>query len=429
MTTKNKIDIYKTFDDIYEAILNNNSKITNKQTAVYQNLLKGIADYGFTEPTPIQSKSIIPLHKGVDMIAQSQSGTGKTGAFSIGLLSRINPEHNYPQGIVLATTRELATQIHTVISKISKHMKVKICLSIGGDYISVDKNINDASKSHIIVGTPGRISNLIYAKAFNIHKIKTFILDEADALLSNDFIEQIRKIIIELSKRTQICVYSATFNKETLQYASKFLDKPVKISLEEEKLSLDVIQQYKVCLEHEKYKIPTLIDLYKKISITQSVIFVNTVTRAKYVFNALENEGHEIGLLHGKMTCQERLDVLEKFRNGEIRVLISTDIIARGIDIQQIGLVFNYDIPKEKEVYLHRIGRSGRYGRIGVAINFIITYERRNSRYPKDTEKIENITNYYKNIIDYLPDPEEINKILLGEIKINVKKIMKAGDE
>ena len=431
MNINNSIIKYESFDDIYEAILNHNTNISDKEKETFEQLLKGIADYGFEQPTPIQSKSIVPLHTGKDLIAQSQSGTGKTGAFSIGLLSRINPIIKSPQGIVMATTRELATQINSVISKISKFMDVQTCLSIGGDYMSVGENIKQASVSHIIIGTPGRISNLIMEKAFNIKKIKTFILDEADALLNNDFIEQIRKIIINLSKKTQICVYSATFNNTTLEYTSKFLNNPVKIYLEEEKLSLDVIQQYKVCLENEKYKIPTLIDLYTKLSITQAVIFTNTVARAIYVHNALQMDGHEIGLLHGKMECQERLNILEDFRNGKVRVLIATDIIARGIDIQQIGLVFNYDIPKDKEIYLHRIGRSGRYGRIGIAINFIITYEnnRRQYKYQTDVQKIEQITDYYKNMIDFLPDPEELNDILLGKIKIDAKKIIKASDE
>ena len=284
--------------------------------------------------------------------------------------------------------------------------------------MGVNKNIQDAKTSHVIIGTPGRMGNIIKDKGFKMKYVKTFILDEADALLSDDFVDQIQEIIMELDKSAQICVFSATLDEKTLKVTENFMSDPLTITLKKEELSLDIIKQFRVELEFENYKIPTLFDLYKKLTITQAVIFANTVNRAKYVHSKMEENGHEVGLIHGQMTCDERVDILRRFRKGEIRVIIATDVIARGIDVQQIGLVFNYDIPQDKVTYLHRIGRSGRYGKIGVAINFIVAKpDSGRKKKPKkmDIEKMEDITNHYNNQIEHLPNPEKINKILMGK--------------
>lgn len=412
---------YKSFSDICEEMLERVPTNSDKKSKIEENIMnlfRGVVEYGFESPTPIQAKTIIPLHSGRDIIAQSQSGTGKTGAFTIGFLSRINPSKNVPQAIILATTRELATQINSVCKNISTFLGIKTCLSIGGDYMGVNKNIQDAKTSHVIIGTPGRMGNIIKDKGFKMKYVKTFILDEADALLSDDFVEQIQEIIMELDKSAQICVFSATLDEKTLKVTENFMSDPLTITLKKEELSLDIIKQFRVELEFENYKIPTLFDLYKKLTITQAVIFANTVNRAKYVHSKMEENGHEVGLIHGQMTCDERVDILRRFRKGEIRVIIATDVIARGIDVQQIGLVFNYDIPQDKVTYLHRIGRSGRYGKIGVAINFIVAKpDSGRKKKPKkmDIEKMEDITNHYNNQIEHLPNPEKINKILMGK--------------
>jgi len=412
---------YKSFSDIYEEMLENIPSDSDKKSKIEEtimNLFKGVVDYGFENPTPIQAKTIMPLHLGRDIIAQSQSGTGKTGAFTIGFLSRINPAKHMPQAIILATTRELATQINSVCASISEHLKLKTCLSIGGEYMGVNKNIQEARTSHIIIGTPGRVGNIVKDKSIKMKYVQTFILDEADALLSDDFVEQIHEIIMELDKSAQICVFSATLDEKTLKITENFMSDPLTITLKKEELNLDIISQFRVELEFENYKIPTLFDLYKKLTITQAVIFANTVNRAKYVHSKMEENGHEVGLIHGQMTCDERMDILRRFRVGEIRVIIATDVIARGIDVQQIGLVFNYDIPQDKITYLHRIGRSGRYGKKGVAINFIVSKSdsgRKKKPKKMDNEKMEDITNYYSNKIEHLPNPEKINKILMGK--------------
>jgi superfamily II DNA/RNA helicase len=421
MSNKKKELKYESFNDICEDML---EKINDdkKQEEILLNLFRGVVSYGFERPTPIQESAILPIYSGVDIIAQSQSGTGKTGAFIIGLLSRINPHDKFPQAIVLATTRELALQINSVCKNISQYMNIKTCLSIGGEYMSVTENSKQVKDSHIVIGTPGRINNIIDNGAFSMKNIHTLVLDEADALLEDDFIKQIKSIITKVNMKTQICVFSATMDENTLDITKQFSQNPHIIKLKDDELSLDIIKQYKIELGHEKYKIDTLFDLYTQLTITQAVIFANTVNRACYIHDRMKKDGHQVGLIHGKMTSEERVETLKRFRKGEIRVIIGTDVIARGIDVQQIGLVFNYDIPNDKKTYLHRIGRSGRYGKLGVAINFITNSRdnnrrhggRNRKRYQSDYEKICDIQTHYKNKIDHLPDPDEINAILMG---------------
>lgn len=411
---------YKSFSDIFEQLFKNvpTTDTGKKMEIVYQQLAQGICDHGFDNPTLIQARTIIPLSEGKDIIAQSQAGTGKTGAFAIGLLTRINAARNYPQAIVLATTRELASQINAVCKSIAVHMNITTCLSIGGDHMSVSKNIREAKRAHIIIGTPGRINNIIESNSFQMKYVKSLILDEADALLSDDFVEQIEKVIRKLDEDAQICIFSATMDKTTLELAENFIKDPLTITLEDDQVNLKVIRQFNVEIKYENDKIDTLFDLYKRLTITQAVIFANAVSRAKYIYEQMTANGHIVGLIHGQMTSDERVNTLKKFRKGELRALVATDIIARGIDVQQIGLVFNYDIPSNKETYLHRIGRSGRYGKNGVAINFVVTRPD-NSRNRKikytDYDKLDNITFHYKNQIDAMPNPDVINHILMGK--------------
>jgi len=412
---------YKSFSDIFEQLLQNipNTETGSKIKLSYEKLAQGICDYGFDNPTLIQARTIIPLSEGKDIIAQSQAGTGKTGAFAIGLLTRINPERHYPQAIILATTRELASQINAVCKSIAAHMNITTCLSIGGDHMSVNKNIRDAKKSHIIIGTPGRVNNIIDSNTFKTNNIKSLILDEADALLSDDFVEQIKPIIGKLSGDAQICIFSATMDETTFELASNFIKaNPLKITLDDDQVNLESIRHYVVDIKYENDKMDTLFDLYKRLRITQAVIFANAVSRAKYIYDQMTSNGHIVGLIHGQMSCEERFDTLRRFRKGELRALIATDIIARGIDVQQIGLVFNYDIPNNKETYLHRTGRSGRYGKNGVAINFAVTRPDtgRNHRVKyADYDKLDNILHYYQIKILSMPNPDKINDILMGK--------------
>lgn len=381
-------------------------------------LMKGIFNYGFQIPSRIQKLTIKNIFDGYDIIAQSQSGTGKTGAFTIGALSVVDPNVNHPQIIILATTRELATQIHFVVSNISKNMNIRIGLAIGGTKI-INETSRDPYKhirnSHILIGTPGRIHDYIERRAFNPKKIKMFIMDEADALLKNDFVEQIQKIFNELDSSSQIIIFSATYTEDILTIADSITSEPrKKILMKYEELSLDLIKQYKVEVKYENFKYATLADLYTKLQIGQCIIFVNSINTANNLEKKLIKDGFGISKIHGELTTEQRTSVLKDFRLGLTRVLLTTDVLSRGIDIEQIGIVINYDLPKDHAQYIHRIGRSGRFGKIGVAINFITD---------NDYNNLKNLENHYKIKIDDMPSPSTINGFLSGlggHLKLNI---------
>ena len=386
-------------------------------------LLKGVHGYGFETPSPIQAKAIPAIADGRDLIAQSQSGTGKTGAFTIGMLTKINYLNAYPQGVIIANTRELASQIHYVLSQISKYAKINVSLCVGGKDVRI--NYQEAAKSHILVGTPGRIVDLIErdktgfdsrnARQSNtqnnrvrlLDRLTIFILDEADVLLKDDFLEQIKKVIKCIPQKTQICIFSATYPDKTHEITDKFMNNPVHILVEREKVSLELIKHYKVDVQEERYKYDVLTEMYHKFNICQAVIFVNSIDRADTLAEKLSQDGHAVGVIHSKLTDIERSSILMGFRNMQTRVLVATDIISRGIDVQQVGLVINYDIPQEPDQYIHRVGRSGRFNKTGVAINFTTR-----SRY--DKEKIRRIEESYTMEINDMPDLDYVNYYLTG---------------
>ena len=372
-------------------------------------LLKGIFDYGFKNPSRIQNLAIKEIFDGHDVIAQSQSGTGKTGAFTIGSLSIVNPQDKFPQILVLATTRDLATQISTVFTNISKYMNINVHLCIGGTKVKTNTNKSDPYKSirtaQVLVGTPGRVHEYITLKAFDPQKLKLFVLDEADALLKDDFIEQIKNIIVELDANTQIAIFSATYPRAIIEIANAFMTEPKQILLKREALSLDLIKQYKIYVKFDDYKYATLVDLYKNLLIGQCIIFVNSVKSADDLTQRLEEDGYAVGKIHGALDGVQRGDVLKNFRIGLIRVLIATDILSRGIDVEQIGIVINYDIPRDRAQYIHRIGRSGRFGKIGVAINFVTD---------RDSRTIHDLEYFYKTKITDMPDFQVVLSHLSG---------------
>ena len=379
-------------------------------------LMRGIFDYGFKSPSHIQNLTIKNIYDGYDIIAQSQSGTGKTGAFTIGALSVIDVSQNYPQIIIMATTRDLATQIHYVISNISKHMNIKISLAIGGTRIGGNSRdpYRHIRTSHILIGTPGRIFDYINRKAFDPKKIKMFIMDEADALLKDDFIEQIKIIYNELDNTCQVIIFSATYTDEILEIADSITQEPKKkILMKYEELSLDLIKQYKVEVRYENIKYSTLADLYTKLQIGQCIIFVNSINTVNMLEKRLTKDGFGVSKIHGELTTEQRTAVLKDFRLGLSRVLLATDILSRGIDIEQIGIVINYDLPHDYASYIHRIGRSGRFGKIGVAINFITN---------NDHQNLTDLEEHYKIKINDMPSPNTINQFLSGvggHLKLN----------
>ena len=341
-----------------------------------ENLLRGIYSYGFETPSIIQKQSILPIMSKQDLIAQAPSGTGKTGSFGIGVLQMIDETLLKVQGILIAPTRELATQINSVIKSLGTHMNIETCLCIGG--VAIEENLEKIKYSHLIVGTPGRISEIVRPKdpkrrnfknKFDMTSIKILVMDEADDLLKSDFVLQIQTIIENIPGNTQICLYSATMPPDLLKITTRFLRNPNQILVKPEKLTLEGIKQYYVNVEHESYKLDTLMDLYKQLNITQSIIFVNTIDKCIFLYNKLTENNHTVSMIHGQLSPSERNDVMKMFRLGNCRILLATDILARGIDVQHVNMVINYDIPVNYESYLHRIGRSGRYGRKGTAIN------------------------------------------------------------
>jgi len=379
-------------------------------------------EFKFEHPSKIQAQTIEIIQAGKDLIAQAQAGTGKTGAFSIGILTRIDPEKKFPQAIILANTKELATQIHYVISSIAMYMNIRITLCIGGLVgKNVSSNLYESNSSHILVCTPGRIVDLLERDENKndtrklLDGLKTLVLDEADVLLKDDFIEQIEKIIKRIPGNSQICLYSATYNEEALYVTKKFMNNPIKILVEREKLNVEKIKHYKVNAQFEEYKFDILLELYRNINICQAVIFVNSINKAEELSEKLSQKGLKVGTIHGKLSDIERIDILRNFRKSQIRVLVTTDVLARGIDVEQVGLVINYDMPYEQETYMNRVGRSGRFHKLGVAINFVTgdRYDRTKICYHDDM-KIKTVeTSYRIKIID-LPPLIKVNEYLTG---------------
>ena len=367
----------------------NNENKQNQETAdvskfemldLKDNLLRGIYAYGFENPSPIQCKAIQPMVQGLDMIAQSQSGTGKTGTFTISALQIVDENVPKCQAIILAPTRDLALQIYSVASSLSSHMeRLKLALCTGGMLMSESRQKLQAG-AQIAIGTPGRIIKMIEIGALSTRLLRVLIMDEADDLLSMSFLPQIETVIGQVPAETQVCLFSATMPRHKIELTNRFIRNPYNILVRREELTLNAISQFSVAVGEEEWKLDTLCDLYETIAISQSMIYVNTKQRAIWLAEKLTEKGFTISVMHSGLTPVERTEVMNKFRKGGTRILVSTDLLARGIDIQQVSIVVNYDIPRDKECYLHRIGRSGRFGRRGVAINFVSNKEFRQLR-------------------------------------------------
>jgi superfamily II DNA/RNA helicase len=430
---------YENFDDM--------PMFRDENNEVAMNLLGGISSYGFDKPSIIQQKTIVPLAQGRNVIGQAQSGTGKTGAFVIGTLAHFDPADKHVQLIYLAHTHELAEQIMYVINAIGNKLlkpptvhgdisdTIALCV---GQRVSVEQNIMQIRKGcQILIGTPGRIKDLVTREIHKTplispHHVKAIILDEADRLLSDKFVDEIKDILCRLDpdsrpKPLQIGIFSATMAPNILEVARdvcvpcryEMLDwkshpcAPIEVLIPVEDLTLDGIAQYYYELNVQrrddafKEKINFIGTLNEIQVVPQCIVYVNTQNTATYVCNELANIGMETRCIHGKMSSKARMDVVNDFRHGKINVLVSTDLLSRGIDVQQVSLVINFELPfvmtRECDIdedrmaeYLHRIGRSGRYGRRGIAINLISS--------PAEQTRLEAICDYYKTKIVELPD-------------------------
>ena len=355
-------------------------------------LLRGIYGYGFEKPSAIQQKAILPIIKERDVIAQAQSGTGKTAAFAIGSLQLIDVSKDDIQCLVLSPTRELAQQTAIVYQFLGECLKVKVTLLIGGTKLGADLD-KLREGPQVLVGSPGRVLDLIRRKQINLSELKTFILDEADEMLSKGFIDNIKEIISLIPTTSKILLFSATMPKEIIEITKKFMKDPAKILVKNEELTLEGIKQYYVYLKKED-KLDVLLQIYRGIEIAQAIIYCNSKKTVDFVSNELKKKGHMVSSIHGDLKQFERDQVMRDFRQGATRVLITTDLLARGIDVYQVSLVINYELPREKETYIHRIGRSGRFGRKGNAINFVT---------PAEKEELDSLQKYYNTTIEALP--------------------------
>ena len=358
-------------------------------------ILRGIYSYGFEKPSAIQQVAIGPIIQGFDVIAQAQSGTGKTGTFTIATLQKINFDLLEPQGLIIVPTRELALQINKVIDNIGSYCNVKVYCCIGGQDVRSDEEALRRGK-HIVVGTPGRMYHMINKGMIKLNNIKLLIIDEADQMLEKGFKDQLYEIFrLGFPETMQIALFSATLTDHTMEIANKFMRNPKKITINKEEVNLAGITQYKINLSKDEHKFSTLIDLYKFISIKQAIIYCNNKNKVVQLAAELADLKLSMTFMHGEMTQEERNVIMKDFRDGKSRILITTDLLARGIDIQQVSLVINYDIPINRENYIHRIGRTGRYGRKGVALNFITD---------RDEQQIKEIEAYFSIKINELPE-------------------------
>jgi translation initiation factor 4A len=357
--TENVFEEIKSFDDL----------------DIDTSILRGIYACGFESPSPIQKKGILPILAGRDVIGQAQSGTGKTATFCIGGLSRVDGSVNEVQLLILSPTRELTLQISTVIKDLlsmQKEQPFRVKTLVGGNSVYEDVNDIRSQYPHIIVGCPGRVTDvMINRNAFDGNTIKTFILDEADEMLKSGFQEQVCNIFKFLNPEVQTVLFSATMPPNMFEVTKKFMRDPVVISVEAANLSLEGIKQCFMVMETDNDKYEKLLELFKKVDIKQCIIYANSVDRVKHLTKSLSRDGFSVCEIHSELDKMEREHVLNEFKSGKFRTLISTDLTARGIDVQQVSLVINFDIPRCENNYLHRIGRSGRWGRQGKAINFV----------------------------------------------------------
>jgi len=358
-----------------------------------EDLLRGIYAYGFERPSAIQQRAIEPIVAGRDIIAQSQSGTGKTAVFCIGMLQVLNSATNETQMLALSPTRELAEQTQKVCLALGDYMNVQCHTCIGGKSIGEDIRRLDYGVQ-IVSGTPGRVFDMIQRRSLQTRNLKMLVIDEADEMLNRGFKDQIYDIYRYLPPSIQVVLVSATMPQEVLDMTKKFMNEPVHVLVKRDELTLEGIKQFFVAVEREEWKFDTLCDLYDTLTITQAVIFCNTKRKVDWLSSKMREANFTVSAMHGDMPQKERDAIMAEFRGGSSRVLIATDVWGRGLDVQQVSLVINYDLPSNMENYLHRIGRSGRFGRKGVAINFVTN---------NDVRTMKDIEKYYHTQIEEMP--------------------------
>ena len=360
---------------------------------IQDDLLKGVFIYGFKNPSPIQVKGIKAINTRADCILQSQSGTGKTGTYLLGIMNNIN---NNEKSIIISTTRELAKKIYNVAISIAKYSSLKVGIYIGGTNIIDD--FNSIKTCNIIIGTIGRINHLFSKKKYLYNSVKIFVCDEADNIFNNNENKDIYNIISSINTDTQKILISATLNNYVFSVSEKYLTDPIKILLKKTEIAVDLISQFYIDTEIEEYKCDVFLDLYNIISTTQAIIFCNTIRKVEWLSKELIEKNFAITSIHSKMSQDERNQIVDEFRDGKTRLLLTTDLLSRGIDIPQVNLVINYDLPINKETYIHRIGRCGRFGKKGVSISMIKMND------SNEVRILNKMKNYYNIDINELPE-------------------------
>lgn len=356
-------------------------------------LLSGMYAYGFKKPSAIQQRFVVPFVAHKDLIAQAASGTGKTSAFVICALQCVDNKLRETQVLILSPTRELAVQSQELCLRVGHQMGVSAHACIGGKSVQDDIKVLDAG-CQIVSGTPGRVFDMIKRKHLRTTNIRCLVLDEADEMLGKGFKDQIHDIYRYLPPTCQNVLVSATLPKDVLDITDKFMTEPVKILVKRDELTVETIRQYYVAVDKEEWKFDTLCDFFEMLNVSHSIIFCNTRKKVEFLAKKMTQQQFAVSFMHGEMTQGERDEVMTAFREGKSRVLITTDLWARGIDVEQVSMIVNYDLPTSREEYIHRIGRTGRFGRGGAAISLV---KREELKILKDIEQ------FYAAEIEELP--------------------------
>jgi translation initiation factor 4A len=359
-------------------------------------ILRGIFAYGFEKPSPIQQKAIKPLIMGKDIIAQAQSGTGKTATFTIGALANVDVTNNTTQVLVLSPTRELTTQTAKVFTSLGDMMDgLRVQVLFGGSTIEEHSSFSNKNVPHVICGCTGRVYDMLRRDKITLKTLKLVILDEADEMLSSGFKEQVYNIFQYFNNNIQVALFSATLPPAVYPIINKIMRNPVRISVKREMLTLEGIRQFYIAVDDDRQKYATLKNLFSFLSVSQCIIYCNSVKRVADLFDAMKEDEFPVCCIHSNMEKSDRDEAFNDFRNGKSRVMISSNVTSRGIDIQQVSIVINFDLPKCVHNYLHRIGRSGRWGRKGVGINFITR---------RDIIKMKEIESHYSCQVVEMPN-------------------------
>ncbi len=368
-----------------------------------EEILRAIERLGFTEPTPIQIQSIPIIQEGRDFIAQSQTGTGKTAAFGIPSIEKIDPDIREEQVLVICPTRELAVQVAREYKKLLKYKKdMAVSAVFGGEPIV--KQIRELKKKpQVIVGTPGRLRDHIRRRTLKLRNIKLIILDEADEMLKMGFIEELEDIFSNIDYKTQNLMFSATIPKTVEHLSKKYLDNPVKVKIEPKNIASETVKQSYVAIQKKQKKavVGRILD-YKNPS--RCIIFCNTKKMVDDLIAYLQEKGYSADRIHGDLKQEQRMAVLSQFNKGHIAILVATDVAGRGLDIQNVDLVINYDLPEKEDSYVHRIGRSGRAGKAGEAVTLVST---------RDKHMLHSIERYIKQDIAHkkVPSQKKVNDV------------------